>query len=258
MKYIWLALRYNLDAQANRRLELITGIVAMILNNILYFGSVSVFLFHDRPENKNLFSYYLATQAIIFIAWGVINFLTRGFRELGMYIESGLLETFLARPRSPLLLAGLSRTDVTAAGDLLQGIVTVPICGALFGWDFALRLAFAAVLATVGIYSLMVFAGALAFFASRGAALSDFVLQATLILIGWPIAPKLKEVERLLLNLTPVGVIIFLPMDAVWQATPSAWLIATAAALFAATFATLLFSFGLRNFQSANAVRMVP
>lgn len=256
MRYIWLAFRYNLQGQIGRKLEFIAGTASMIINNIIYFGGVSVFIFQGRPENEKYFSYYLGTQTVLFISWGAINFLSRGFRELGTFIESGHLESFLARPKNPLILAAVSRTDITAAGDLIQGVLMIPVCGHLFGWDFSVRIILGSLLAIVGVYSLMVFAGALAFFASRGAALSDFIVNAALILLGWPIGPKLKEIERIFLILTPVGAAILLPMEAVWNSTLASWGWAVLGTFVSAVLSTAFFFLGLRNFQSSNMIRL--
>lgn len=248
--------RNNVSAQWASPGEFLVGTLAMMINNVIYFGGVGLFLFGGRPDNAPQLPYYVAMQAVVFFSWGLLGFFSRGFRDLAVIVETGEFESYLAQPRPAILLAGLSRCDVTCAGDILQGLITMAFLAAWQGPLFGAKVAAAALLSVVGVLALFVVAGAAGFFFRKGGPVAEVLIQGVLVCVGWPLGPKLDGLERALVYATPIALITLLPLDAVFASGPGAWAIALAAACGGLAAALAVFRYGTRFYQGVSAVRM--
>jgi ABC-2 type transport system permease protein len=233
--------------------ETTLGVVAMIANNTLYFGSVTLLLFGSDTKSQGL-KHYLIMQAIVFASWGAIHVFAGGLRVLGEIIESGEMDTYLGLPQHPLLLSGMSRSDLGAFGDLVMGLGMIFGFAFLYGPWIAFGSFVASLIAISGVFSLFVLGASLALFFERSKSVQELFIQTSLVCVGWPISPKLQGMERIFVYITPLAAISFLNVEAVLEATPTAWLISI---LFAALFfalALIMFRFGIKRYQGVSAI----
>ena len=250
LRYLRVALWNNLCANLANPFELFTGAVSMIVNNLLYFGAVSLALFSGGGSNSAVyFKYYVCLQSMLYVSWGSVTFFCGGLRELPNFVESGELDVYLAQPKPVLLLAGLSRSIVFNFGDLVQGIAMWVIVGIFYGPHTLVSVVCATALSILGCVSLFVLMGAASLLIPRGSSLGDLILSAVLIPAGWPIGPKLLSWERMLLNFTPLGFLILLPMDLVTTHEVVGWISSAFGVVLGFLCSVFLFKLGLKRYK---------
>jgi ABC-2 type transport system permease protein len=244
------AIKNNFHANLANPTELLSGIFAMVANNIIYFGGVALVLFGGgRAADLENLKYYLAMQTVLFVSFGGVCFFAGGFRRLPSIIESGEFDVYLAQPRSPLLLAGLSRSLVSSAGDVVQGVVMWFVLGYLYGPFFMFQTIYATILSIIGCLAFFILCGSAALFIQRGSSVADLLFNAVMIPAGWPIGPKLLSWERIILNLTPLGIFILLPMDVIESHSPLAWSVATVSVVVGFVVSIAIFNSGKKRYQ---------
>lgn len=248
------SLRNNWGAHRANPVNLFAGTAGMLFNNILFVSGFYVMIFSGKSENAQYIPLFLACQVVSMIAWGGIAFFAGGFHELGNLIESGEFENYLASPRSSLFLAGISRSNVTAFGDVLMGIVGIPLLAYFFDVGLAIRIALAAVISTVAMLATLVTSGTLAFFVVRGAALGELLNFVTLSLSVYPTPAALSGRHRLALYLTPALATAFLPLQAVLDASLEKFVIALVVAFVFLWLSFAFFRSGVKKFKSSNYI----
>jgi ABC-type uncharacterized transport system permease subunit len=257
LRLFWRAVKNNVRASLANPLDFGLGVGAMMLNNVLFFGTVGFILFGPGgPGDASGLRYYLSMQAAVFFAWGATCFFLGGFRELGAIIESGEFDAYLAQPRSPLLLAGLSRSMIHEAGDLVMGMALWGGLTWAYGPVFGLKVVAASVLSFLGCLCLMILAAAASLLIPRGSSLSELVIHAVLIASGWPLGPKLRGWERWALLLTPYGLLVLWPMEALFAVEGAAWMASVGVAFLGLAVSVFLFRLGLRNYQGNSLVQL--
>lgn len=248
------AFRNNWSAQASNKVNLWAALVTMIANNLLFLYGMWLMLFDGKAQNKSLFPYYLTMTVLAYVGWGTLNFFVGGLRILGEMIDNGKLEPMLGTPRSPLLLVAISDSNATALGDLIQGVITLVILFWLQDYDWVLRALFCSGIAIVGFAAIFIFAGTLAFFMSRGASLSFFIIESTLSFTMYPMTKILEGSSRWLLYLIPAALTATLPMAWVEEAGWAHFVIMMACTSLCFVLSILFFYQGLRRYRAASFV----
>lgn len=250
----WKAIKHNWSAQASNPVNLWSGLITMIVNNVLFLFGMWLMLFAGKTQNQILFPYYLTLTVLAYIGWGALNFFVGGLREMGEIIDDGKLEPMLGTPRHPLFLVAISRSSVTALGDLLQGLFTLGFLYWYTDYTWALRATFSSVIVIVAFASIFIAAGTLAFFMNRGASLSIFIIESTLSFTMYPVTKILEGNSRMLLYVIPAAITATLPMAWIEMANWSDFLIMIFVTMFCLILSVIFFNYGVRNYRASNYI----
>lgn len=226
----------------------------MIANNVLFLYGMWLMIFDGKAQNKLLFPYYLTLTALAYIGWGSLNFFVGGLREMGEIIDNGKLEPMLGTPRSPLLLVAISQSSATALGDLIQGLVTLGLLFWVADANWALRAILASVVVLFGFASVFIAAGTLAFFVSRGASLSFFIIESTLSFTMYPVTKILEGPSRWFLYVIPAVVTATLPMAWIEEAGWLQFLTMMILTFMAFLLSIAFFYQGLKRYRAASYI----
>lgn len=248
------AIKHNWSAQASNPVNLWSGLLTMIVNNILFLYGMWLMLFAGKEQNQKIFPFYLTLTVLAYIGWGTLNFFVGGLRELGEIIDDGKLEPMLGTPRHPLLLVAISRSSVTALGDFLQGIFTLGFLYWYTGFEWALRASFASVIVIIGFAAIFIAAGTLAFFMSRGASLSVFIIESTLSFTMYPMTKVLEGNSRMLLYLIPAALTATIPMEWIENASWGSFFMMMITTVSGFFFSVLFFNYGVKNYRASSYV----
>ena len=249
------SIRYNLSAHRSNLPNLVAGALGMLLNNFIFLFGMWGMLFAGKNQPEALLVYCVALNTLILLAWGCINFFFGGWIGLGELIVSGQFESKLSTPRHPLLLVSTHQMDPPALGDLAMGLMGL---GYLFfsGHEaVALRTMFCTLFSFVGLFSVFVLGGSLAFFVSRGNVLAVLLREIVVSFSCYPMGKIFPSGRgRLLLLLTPAAAVSLLPMDWVERTT---WIDFAYCAL--ATVVTFLIAMGVyytgvKRFQAVSVI----
>lgn len=225
-----------------------------MINNVLLLVGLWGMLFAGKPENAPQALYFITLNVVVMTSWGSLCFFVGGLRSLGDIISDGALEPMLATPRHPLVLAAGHQSHVASLGDVLMGLAGLVYIGFWAGPEFALRCLFAILISMLAFTSVFIAAGSVAFFVSRGAALSTLLLEMTLSLSVYPTGRMFNDWGRIVLLLTPSGVTAIAPMDWVMDATWARLAQAATGVLVLAVFAVWIFNRGVKNYRAVSLI----
>lgn len=249
-----LAFKNQLSAQLRKPIEFFTGLLMLILNNSFYLYGIYLLAILSVDDNPIAAKEYLISTGMVLTSWGLLNVLGGGLYQLGSMIETGELEAYLSKPRSPLFLAALSKSNLLSLGEIIQGIITVIICSILyssltgvmmFASSCVLLFAFASVIITVGTLS---------FFSSRGSQMSYVIMQIVLSLSLFPIGRALKGREKWILYFSPLLITATLPRASIIQGSPRFFVVFAATTATCFLLAVIFFYFGLKRYKSKNFI----
>ncbi|PJD95293.1 MAG: hypothetical protein CK425_09270 [Parachlamydia sp.] len=254
LSLLLLAFKHQWSAQMKKPLEFIIGLIALILNNSFYLYGIYLLAILSSDDNPLAAKEYLISTGMVLTSWGLLNVLGGGLHQLGNFIETGELEAYLAKPRSPLFLVAISKSNLMSFGEVIQGIVTIVICSILYGPFLGSRMLASSVILIFAFANVIIMIGTLSFFSSRGSQISYVILQVLLNLSLFPVSRALRGREKWILYFTPLLITATLPRLMVIQDELSISL-----AFIGATMTFLLmgigfFNFGLKYYKSKSYI----
>ena len=256
-KYDWIfaILKVNWANMVSNRKAFIAMMVAMLLQNLIYF-SMWVVIF---SKLSSLNGWGLREMAFLYasgtIGYGLLFSIFGGLNQLGQTIQNGELDIYLGRPRSPLVMALLQRMRADSLGDILTGIIMLGIWvrPPLESWPLLVVLSFSAGLVFA---SFRLIAHSLAFWGLSGEAsentFTSFLVTATHPQKGF--APILKMA---LLTVFPAGYIGLLPVEIIRHFRWDFLALQLGGSLMVFLFSLWLFNAGLKRYASGNKLLML-
>lgn len=254
LKLFWLAFKNQLSAQMRKPVEFFSSLLAIILNNGFYLYGIYLLAILSIGEDPEATKTYLISTGIVLTSWGLLNVFGGGLSDLGKLIETGELETYLAKPRSSLFLVSISKSNIVSLGEIFQGIVTIVLAIILYGWLIGVRALISSFILTFAFASVIILIGSLSFFSSRGSQLSYVLLNIILTLSLFPIGQALKGKEKWILYFTPLLVTATLPrwFTLVGGYIPFLALLSATLGLF--IISLVFFKYGLKTYKSKNYI----
>lgn len=250
----WLAFKNQWSANMKKPFEFFPALVAMILNNSFYLYGIYLLAILNTKGDPYVTKEYLLSTGMVLIAWGMVNVFGGGLCQLGALIETGELETFLAKPRSPLFLAAISKSNFVLFGDLIQGIFTIVFVTYLYGFSIGMKTLLSSSILIFAFTGVVILVGSFSFFSSRGSSLSYVCLNVMLTLSIFPIAKALKGREKWILYLTPLLMTATLPRLTALVGSTSLFLASLIATLSLFLISVLFFNFGLKKYKAKNYI----
>lgn len=248
------AIKHNWSAQASNPVNLWSGLMAMIINNVLFLYGMWLMLFDGKAQNQLIFPFYLTLTVLAYIGWGTLNFFLGGLKELGDIIDDGKLEPMLGTPRHPLFLVAISKSNVMALGDFLQGVFTLVFLYWYTDYTWALRATFSSLLVIIAFASIFIAAGTLAFFMNRGGSLSVFIIESTLSFTMYPVTKILEGNSRIILYLIPAALTATLPMAWIENANWADFFILISVTFLCLILSIVFFNYGVKNYKASNYI----
>jgi ABC-2 type transport system permease protein len=228
-------------------------VFGMILNDSLWVAYWALF-FNRFPvvrgwERRDV----LMLWAIIAVGFGLAEVLLGAWRNLARAIAEGQLDYYLVLPKSPLWHALMSRASTTGWGDLAFGLFVFTAWG---GPTLPRTLLFAGAALASGCLFLGtgIVCNSLAFFVGQAEALALQVENAVIHFATYPGSIFGGGVRIILFTLIPAGFINHMPVEV--MRGENVWFlgVAWAAALAWVLAGQLLFSLGLRRYESGNLI----
>jgi len=185
-------------------------------------------------------------------AFGLAHVVFGNVRELGRMILEGDLDVYLLQPRDPLVHALVSRTDVSAWGDLAYGLVLLPFLTLdPVRWLLFLTFTVTGALIFTAFFTLV---QSLTFWLGNveglAGAMTEFLLSFTL----YPDTVFPKEMRWVLYSLVPAGFLAFLPLG-VLRHLELGWIpVILGVTVLLIGASAWVFRAGLRRYESGNAL----
>ncbi|MBC8075591.1 MAG: ABC-2 family transporter protein [Chloroflexales bacterium] len=247
--------RLNLNAQLEYRGAFISQVAAMFINDGVWV--VFWVLFFTRfPVLRGWTAQDVITLwALTAAGFGLAHAIYGNALQLAGLIVQGQLDVWMLYPRALLPHMLLGRMSATAWGDLLFGLVVYVgfVRPDLPHLLLFLLLVCSVVLLFVGF---SVLTGSLSFFLGNGAGLAEQWHNALLSFSTYPSILFEGGVKLLLFTLVPAGFVSALPISALRNLSLIDAALAFAGSLAVSAVGVLVFSIGLRRYESGNLMEM--
>lgn len=242
----------NAAAAVEYRGPFLLQLFGMMLNNASFLVFWAVLMDHVGSLGGWGLTDVMYLWALGPACFGLAHIVFGNVRELGRIILEGDLDVYLLQPKDPLFHALVSRTDVSAWGDLAYGLVLLPFLTLdPLRWALFLVFTVTGALLFVGFFSLV---QSLAFWLGNveglSGALTEFLLSFTL----YPETVFPKEMRWVFYSIVPAGFLAFLPLQVLrnldWIWLPVILLVT----VVLLRLAWGVFRAGLRRYESGNSL----
>lgn len=251
---IILAIKSNIFSSFTKPGELFLSIAGTLINNSLYVYGFYLIAQMSLFKNHDVANMFFVVTGLFTTAWGVVNLVSGGLMQIGQLIETGELDRFLVFPRNPLLLIAISKTEIVALADILQGLIVLVYLGVNLGSIFVLKMALAIIVSIVSLIGLVIIGGSLSFLTERGGIISSVFVQTIVSTSLFPISNTLRGKEKFIIYLSPLLFTSFLPTQIMYMNSWH-WLIyGLLGSNIFLILSVILFNFLIKNYRSGNAM----
>lgn len=245
---IWLKLtKYSQVREIGSLSTFTIRAVFMFLNNFVFLTFWWILF-------RNVDHLYGATLSDILLLWGICSLafgfamvLFAGFTEIPTMIKTGELDRFALFPRSTLGLVCTSKSEPSAWGDIVSGVVILALCGQI-SWYSAPMIAFAVLTGTLVITAFGTIIYSLAFFFPNTEEGSFRIWETLITLSLYPDRIFSNSFRIALFTVIPASLIGNLPIEAIKSADPSILLSVALATASLAGIAVFTFRCGVDRF----------
>lgn len=247
--------RANLAAHAEYRFSFVMQAASIVVSNSTWVAFWALF-FQRFPEVRGwTFRDMVAMWSVAAGGVGLTNVLGAGVMLLPRLIEQGGLDLYLTHPKPVLLHVLVSRMNPFAVGDVLWAGGAFLL---LYPWRPADLAVFAALTLCVAavVTSVLTIFGSAAFWLGRSQGLQEQTYASLIQFATWPPTAYPAEVRLLLYTLLPALLVGAVPA---WVLRTHSWTLLLYLVLASGLFgllAVVLFSLGLRRYESGNRVTL--
>jgi len=244
-------MRMNIASAMEYRVNFITQVVAMFANDVVWVFFWRLFFLRFPVVNGWSFQDVVILWAIFAGGYGITCVIFGNVARLAGIIVRGELDHYLLLPKNVLLHVLVSRSSMTAWGDLLFGLVIFWFAGPVSIVKF-LAFLYGLFLTVLTLTGFSIIVGSLAFFLGNAEGLSRQLLVAFITLATYPITIFKGVAKFILLAVIPAGVISSLPLRLIKTIDPVFVGAATIFAVGLFVAAVCIFRWGLRRYESGN------
>ncbi|MEO6194539.1 MAG: ABC-2 family transporter protein [Thermoanaerobaculia bacterium] len=250
--FVGVSISRTLRADLSFFADTAVGLVCML---VVHGLQISAFWLLLRQLSPGSLVPYLGQQGAMIVAWGALGVGFDGLRRLSLAIENGEIESFLATPLPPLLVASASASSVVALADVFFGLVLLGLT-AWFDPVLALLGLACVPMAFFTFAALFTLGAAASLLMRRGGALSDFLVFTTFTLSSLPSAAAFQGKARLLLYLCPALFTAYLPYESLASASGWALPLGTGASMALLWLSSRLFTHALGRAEFSSVARL--
>lgn len=247
--------RFNVKSQLEYRAAFLSQSIAMFINDLAWLAYFVMF-FERFPVKPGWHAADVATLwAVTAAGFGIGHCLFGNSLALARIIANGELDVWLLYPRALLPHVVLGRMNASSFGDAVFGYVVYIV---VVRPDMPHMLLFTLLTFSVALLFLgfSVLTGSLSFYVGNGDSLSEGWRNALIAFSTYPTDLFDGKVKLLLFTLIPAAYVSGFPVVALQQLSLLHAAYSLAGALAVVAVAALVFSHGLRRYESGNMVAM--
>lgn len=254
LRLFWTYVKFNMASIMEYRASFLSSAVGMFFSNATFIFFWFVLFRHTGGDiggydfKDVMFIWGCATSS-----FGLVYILLGNIGHINDLVINGELDTFLLQPRNPLISLLISRTEFTAWGDLLYGLVLVIITGQ--GISGFLGFLLATVSGGLVIAATMVILQSTVFFLGDSSFLSSMSMNLTVNFNTYPVGIYPNFVQKLLYFIIPSQFMVHVPLRIARGENPLFWLLLQiGATIVFPMIAMWFFNRGLKRYESGNLI----
>ena len=252
IKFILLSMKYNVQREMLNKTSFLMNVLLMMLNNVSIIIQWGVFFSLKDSFNGYTFEDEMFAISLCTITYGMTFLFFGGVNRISYLIEYGGLDKYLTKPKSILISVLTSKTQISALGDMLFGIILFliyyhnPIQILLF--------IFLSILSFFIMISFLIIINSITFWFIR---FSDTVETFHSAFISFSMYPKTifdTSIKIIMHTIIPVGFAIYLPVELFINFSILKMLLLVGFTIFNVLLARFVFYRGLKRYTSSNIV----
>jgi ABC-2 type transport system permease protein len=254
--YILTLCRTQVQASVALRAAFLSAAGLMLLNDLIFFSTWWIIMDRFGSVRGWNLDDVMCLYAVSAGGYGITVVLFGGIPNLSRKIEEGELDAFLTQPKSVLLQALASRTQMSGWGDIIAAAALLSLSGRVTLLSLP-GLIVALLCAAANFTACGIIAHSLAFWLGRINTLSRGLFEFTISFSLYP--PPLFEgaIRVVLFTILPAGLVSYLPVAVFRAPTVSNVTLTLAATAAHVTAAVWLFGRGLRRYSSGTRVSVM-
>lgn len=226
----------------------------MLLNNsaFIFFWLVLYNKFKISFTQNNIgFKEIMLLWAIASSGFGIAMAIFGGARELSSMIYKGIIDVYLIYPKNPLIMIILSRSSISAWGDILYGYIIFLIFVST-NIISLLIFTFFIILSGIALSSILIILNSLSFYLGNTENLSHQIFNSLIMFATYPENIFSPFVKFLLFTVLPVGFYVYLPVKLINHFDLKIFLFLLSGDIITTILAFFLFFNGLKKYESGN------
>lgn len=237
------------------RISFLMQIAGMIINNIAFILLWIIFFAKFPILNGWTFQDTALLFAVVGLNYSLVMIFANGSMRLARTITSGELDYYLSYPKNPLWFVSVSKTDVSAIGDLIFAIAIFFLSGNITTEKIFLTATMSVITALI-FYNFIVITQSLSFYFGNFEDAAEHMVNA---LMGFTLYPQTVfggAIKVVMFTILPAFFIATLPVEIVKHFNIYSFL--TLILFWLVTFcaAILIFKQGLKRYESGNLLNM--
>jgi ABC-2 type transport system permease protein len=254
LRYVFALTKILIADSSHNRAAFWMFIVMMFANNVVYFTMWAIYFYNFSSLNGWTLADFATMQGVVCFGFGITFFLFGGSWNIARMVVSGEMDSYLGRPRSPLLPVLMRECRVAAGGDVASAFVLWMALGKHGFSDLPLLLLISLGAAAIFL-AVMIAVQSLAFWITGISTAADNLFEVFLTLSLYPQNVYGSVVRVLLFTAIPAAYIGFLPVEIMRRFSWPMLGAIMGAAVFYLWLAVFIFNRGLRSYTSGNAMQ---
>jgi len=237
------------------RISFIFQVVGMMINNT---GFVLIWLIYfARFPSLNGWSFHemALLLAINSISYGLVWIFAYGAVGLSKSVTKGEIDRFLSMPQNTLWQISVSKTEMSAIGDLFFGLIMLFISN-YTSWQNILIFLLVIIFSSIVLYSFIISTQSLAFFLGDFEGTSREFINTILGLTMYPQGIYGGALKLLIMTVIPAYFVAALPIQIIRFHDYTLIIYLALASFVFFAIANLIFKAGLKRYESGNQITL--
>ena len=250
LKYILLSMKYNVQREMLNKTSFLLNVLLMMLNNASIIVQWLVFFSLKDDFNGYTFKDQILAISLCTMTYGLVFLFFGGVNKISRYIEYGSLDKYLLKPKSVLIGVLTSRTQISALGDILFGIIIFLIY--YHNPIQILLYILVSILSFLIMISFLIIVNSITFWFIRFSDTVETFNSAYLSFGMYPSTIFGNTIQILMHTIIPIGFSIYLPVKLFQEFSFIKLGILIAFAILNVLLARFIFYRGLKRYSSSN------
>lgn len=257
-KYIaltWAMTKMSIQSAMEFRLSFLLQVFGMIVNDA-FLVLIWIIFFKQFPEIRGWkFEDMALLYAVTMMNFSVVMIFARGAYELSRTIVRGELDYYLSFPVNVLWHVSVSKTEISAIGDLLFGAIMFFYAGNLSLERVGLFLLMVIVTSII-FFNFIIITQSISFYVSNFEDAAEEIFHALLGFTLYPQSVFYGALKLIMLTIIPAFFIAALPVSLIKNFDLQFFLYLILFAVITFIIAVFVFKRGLRKYESGNLINV--
>lgn len=251
LKLTWDIKKLVLSTAMSYRASFLVQVIGMFFNDSAWMILWYIFFKSFPAVNGWGFNDMIRLYAFGTLVYACVEFTFDGISELSSYIVTGQLDVYLTGPKHVLCSLAVSKSDISALGDGLLGLMLM-----LWLYGFApLKILWFLCITTLAAVLLLDFLLIIQSLAFWFGDIEDVAKRVTNMLLGFMFYPQsvfTGVLKAIMMTVLPAFFMITVPISLIMKFSWTYFWIFIVSVMVASVFAWCFFNAGLKRYESGN------